>query len=317
VAAPRIAIRCDGGAALGAGHVARCRPIALAFGDAGCETTVVGRLDGLAEWMVQTAGLRVREPSSRQPCGIEPAAFDGALVDLYDVAEGEVCTLAGALPIATLGEAASCPTAGVLIDYHLDRNASEDGPRLLAGPSYAPVDPAFVMARRGRGEVRCVLVTLGGSAGVREYSEQVVAAVAEAYPSARLLVAAGLPTPGHVVVERPEAPATLVEPARMADLAVTAAGMTAYELACAGVPFLALVVADNQARVGRALERAGLGIVLDVRAGIDVGALREGLTSLGDAALRLSLALAGQEVIDGRGADRSVSALALRWRLGR
>ncbi len=317
VAPPRIAIRCDGGANQGAGHVARCKPIALAFRDAGWETIVVGRLDGLAAWMVRTAGLPVREPFKEEPCGVDADAFDAALVDLYNVPKYEICALARALPIVTLGESASCEAAGVVIDYHLDRNTSEDGSRLLAGPAYAPVDPAFAaIGREQSGHLRCVLVTLGGSAMVRRFAEPLIAAVAEAYPTVRLLVAAGLPVPDHVVVERLPQPATLVEPAREADVAVTAAGMTAYELACAGVPFLALIVADNQARVGRALERSGLSLVLDVRQGIDSCALRERLVKLADASVRRSLGAAGPQTIDGRGASRAVSALALRWGLG-
>ena len=54
-----------------------------------------------------------------------------------------------------------------------------------------------------------------------------------------------------------------------ADLALTAAGATAYELACAGVPALLIVVADNQLRVAGAFGRAGVAVWLDARARLD------------------------------------------------
>jgi spore coat polysaccharide biosynthesis predicted glycosyltransferase SpsG len=115
------------------------------------------------------------------------------------------------------------------------------------------------------------------------------------------------------VVEPLREPSTLVEPAARADVAVTAAGMTAYELACAGVPFLALIVADNQERVGRALEDSGVGLVLDVRGGIDGQALEARLAELRDPSVRERLATAGARAVDGAGALRATSALTERW----
>jgi hypothetical protein len=279
----------------------------------GFETRLIGELDGLAAWLAESSGLTV-EPRGRGPLGVDPVRFDAAIVDLYDT---DLCPLARELPVATPGEASRCSDAGIQIDYHLDRDASEDGPRLLAGPTYAPLDPAFATARRDRSAVRCSLVSLGGSAGVRRFGPDVTSAVSDAFPGAELLVTAGLPAAAAVEVLRPREPSTLIEPAARADVAVTAAGITAYELACAGVPFLALVVADNQERVGRSLERAGLGLVLDVRDGLDIDTLSERLAELADPTVRARLAAAGPRMIDGNGARRATSALAERWGFGR
>jgi UDP-2,4-diacetamido-2,4,6-trideoxy-beta-L-altropyranose hydrolase len=315
VAGARIAIRCDGGAAAGAGHVGRCRPIALAFRDAGFEPTFVGRLDGLAAWLAESSGLPVSGPSSENPCGVDPTEYDAALVDLYGVPSGEVCELARVLPMATLGEAARCPTAGVLIDYHLDRSEREDGPQLLAGSSYAPVDPRFATIEPSYGTVASVLVTLGGSEIARAYGVPLITTVAAAFPAAELIVAGGLPVPDGVATTRPEGPVMLVDLAREVDLAITASGMTAYELACAGVPFVAVIIADNQVRVGRALELAGVAPVLDGRAGVDSRVLHDIIEDLRPVAVRRSMAEAGRRVIDGHGAARVASGLAERWRL--
>jgi spore coat polysaccharide biosynthesis predicted glycosyltransferase SpsG len=313
VNAPRIAIRCDGGATIGAGHVARCRPLALAFREHACDPHFVGRFDGLAAALATSTGLSL-EPPGQGPLGVDPSRFDAAIVDLYDV---DVCALARELPVATPGEASHCADAGVRIDYHLDRDASEDGPRLLAGPTYAPIDPAFAQARRDRAGVELALMTLGGSEAVRALAPSLTRGLAEAFPGAALLMTAGLPAADGVSVEQWPDGAMLPAAAARADLAVTAAGLTAYELACAGVPFLALVVVDNQERVGRALQQTGAGLVLDVRAGLDSSLLEQRLRQLADPAVRARLATTGERLLDGGGARRATAALIRSWGLGR
>ena len=105
--------------------------------------------------------------------------------------------------------------------------------------------------------MRCALVTLGGSAAVHGQAPLLTAAAAQAFPRAQLLVTTGLPAADGLEVERLPEQSTMLDAITRADIAITAAGMTVYELACAGVPFLALVVAGNQERVGRALEQTG------------------------------------------------------------
>lgn len=308
---PRLAIRCDGGATLGAGHVARCRPVATAFADAGWEVTFVGRIEGFARWLVDEAGLPVSAPSpAPAPCGVAVDRFDAAIVDLYDA---DVCPLAEALPVATPGEAARCAAAGVHVDYHLDRAQAPDGPRLLSGPRYAPVHPAFVGARRPRDRVEHVLVTLGGSDAASTLGGPVAAAAARAFPDAAILAAHGIPVPPGTRVAPLPQPATLVEPARTADVAVAAAGMTAYELACAGVPMVAVVIADNQRRVGAALASGGIAPVVDGRDGVDATALHAALARLRGAEVRARQAAAGMAAVDGDGARRIAVALQERW----
>lgn len=294
--------------------------MAQALAQAGADVTLVGGFDGLAAAMVDgavaEAGLQVSEPCAVRPAGIHPDAFDAALVDLYEVPEPEMCVLAAALPLATMAEASRCPEAGIHVDYHLDRDASESGPRALAGPTYAPVSAGF--AGRGgscRGEVRSVLLTLGGSALVRGLARPVFEAVTEAFPDAQITVAAGLPVPDGDRVVRLDPLARLVDHVASVDLAITGAGMTTLELACAGVPFLALVLVDNQARMVAGLRRHGLGRIADVRDGVDEQGLAETLRGLADADVRRELALTGTRLIDGRGAVRIAAGLLERWRL--
>lgn len=298
---PRLAVRCDGGAAIGAGHVARCLPVARAFAQRGWEVCFVGRLDGLPAWLVREDGWVVAGPGTG-PAGLDADAFDAALVDLYGVAEEESCALARRLPVATLGESSRCPDAGVLVDYHFDRAGDADGPALLAGPRYAPVDPRFAGAGRIRDEVRRVLITVGGSEPARAH-----------LPAFRALVARVLPSAETVVAGAGGAPVRLLDLVADVDLAITAAGLTSYELACAGVPQVALAIVDNQRRVVDGLRATRLVPTADLSRGEPVEGLEDDLRRLAAASARRDQSARARAAIDGQGAQRIADGLCHRW----
>jgi spore coat polysaccharide biosynthesis predicted glycosyltransferase SpsG len=93
-----------------------------------------------------------------------------------------------------------------------------------------------------------------------------------------------------------------------ADLAVVAAGGTSWELAASGTPAIAVVVAENQLDVGRALEALGLARVLIAEA--PAGELEAAIGALvHDRVARAEMAKRGPELIDGGGALRACAAL--------
>ena len=92
-------------------------------------------------------------------------------------------------------------------------------------------------------------------------------------------------------------------------MAVTAAGLTAYEMACAGIPQLAIAIAANQRRVVRGLEEAGLALCLDLTSGGSLAELPAGLERLRDPELRRLLGERGKTAFDGKGAQRAASRL--------
>jgi spore coat polysaccharide biosynthesis predicted glycosyltransferase SpsG len=301
----RLAVRCDGGPNIGAGHVARCLPLAGAFAARGWSATFVGLYDGLAAWLLERTGQSLELPAEGVPCGLAPGAWDAAIIDSYRIPSDEVCKLAAGLPIATLGEATRCEDAGILIDYHLDRRGEAPGPRLLPGPSYAPLDPALAGAGRAAVEVTSILITVGGSTLARDQLPGLQAMVSRSYPDAAQLVPMG----GTGASE----PVRLPEILGGVDLAVTAAGVTAYELACAGVPLVAVAIAANQGRVLNALRSAGLGLCVDLDRGESIQAVGRALAELHDPALRRGQSELGQQIFDGLGADRAADGLLERW----
>lgn len=293
---------------LGAGHVARCLPLAQALARRGCAPDFVGAYDGLAAWMLERSGLAMVPPQHGVCCGLDTGRYDAAVVDSYAIPEDELCELAVDLPVATMGEARRCPDRGVWIDYHVDRAGEAPTDRLLPGPAFAPLDLGLAgVARPGR-DVRRALVTLGGSAAVRTLAVDIAHALRSAFPGVRLIVASGAEVEGDDVETLPF-PTRLDEAFATVDLAVSAAGFTAYELACAGVPMLIIPLAPNQRRVARGCESSGIAQVAEARPRAIEAALRE----LRDPDRRAHLAAAGRAMVDGRGAERAAAALLERW----
>ncbi len=99
-----------------------------------------------------------------------------------------------------------------------------------------------------------------------------------------------------------------------ADLAVSGAGQTLYELAWAGCPAVAVETAPNQQGQARALEEAGCllrgGSVREEHFLQGVEAAVERL--LGDAALRARMGRAGRGLVDGQGAARVAEKIRQR-----
>ena len=92
-----------------------------------------------------------------------------------------------------------------------------------------------------------------------------------------------------------------------ADLAIGAAGSTAWERCCLGLPTLLLVLAENQKEIGRALQVKGAAHVLPV-----AGVLRE-LTNQWRVIARRHyldrLSRSAASLVDGLGVDRVRSVL--------
>lgn len=158
-----VVFRCDGGTRVGAGHVARCLQIALAFRSGGEEVLFAGEYDGLAAAMLAHARVAV----TAEP----PAEAEAVVVDSYDLDRVEVERLASRMPVAVLSDGGDPPAGATVIDYHPDARGGA-----LTGMAYAPVPPASIGARRQRGLERG-LVTVGGGRAGRTLREAAQAAL--------------------------------------------------------------------------------------------------------------------------------------------
>jgi spore coat polysaccharide biosynthesis predicted glycosyltransferase SpsG/RimJ/RimL family protein N-acetyltransferase len=302
----RVALRCDGDDRLGAGHVARCLRLARALERRGAHCELVGHHEGAAAELVAAGGIASRPPEPGAPAGRPPDA-EALVVDSYELSHSEIEAASVEVPVAALVDGHEPPAGLTVLSYHLDAAECLPGAEGLLGPDYAPLDPRYAAARRPRG-TRRVLVTVGGGVGGRAALTAALEGLGRRDAEHELFVATR---------ERPDgAPPDaiwgwegggLVDRVGWADLALSAAGATPYELACAGVPALLIVVADNQLRVGQAFGRAGLAVWLDGRAGLDSSAIE----SRWQEVLRRAAELAsmGPSILDGYGAFRAADGL--------
>ena len=158
-----------------------------------------------------------------------------------------------------------------------------------------------------------VVVVMGGSAAASAVSAAMAALAQIDVPmTVHAISPSPVPAPDDrftVEPPTPDLPALLAA----ADLVLSAAGVTLLELCCLGVPAALVQLADNQAAGYRAaVDRglaAGLGTVADLPAAAPV--LRALLT---DPDRRAALARAASSVVDGRGAERILTAATLTTR---
>jgi UDP-2,4-diacetamido-2,4,6-trideoxy-beta-L-altropyranose hydrolase len=319
----KILFICAAGASVGGGHVMRSLTLADALAERGAacafKTTpeVAKVLDAFAPGMARTDG---------------DEGFDALVFDSYALGADDHRAIAKGRPALVIDDLADRPLAAELVlDSGPARRAQDYAglvapeTRLLLGPAYAPVRPAFAalrqdaLARRaGTPPVRRILVSLGltdvgGITGrVAALLRPIVGDIA-----LDLVVGGGapsLPTLWAQVAEDPRLelhvdtqhmPGLLLE----ADLAIGAGGSTTWERCVLALPTLTLILADNQAAAARALEAAGVTPCLDVGApdfDTAFGAAVEAL--LADGRQRAALSAASATVCDGLGAGRAAEA---------
>ena len=197
----------------------------------------------------------------------------------------------------------------------------------LLGPAYAMLQPAFwdLPPRRIAGDVRHVLVTVGGD-DTRNVTADLLGCLDRTSGDFDVRAVVGpFSSAGRRVDEAARDSRRVVSVVRgvtslrdliaEADVAISAAGQTLYELAAAGTPTIAFELFDNQADNLEALAAAGVvrsaGRVSDPGFHDRLAVLIDSLIL--DAGARAGLSAAGQRLVDGRGAARVAAAVvALR-----
>jgi UDP-2,4-diacetamido-2,4,6-trideoxy-beta-L-altropyranose hydrolase len=196
--------------------------------------------------------------------------------------------------------------------------------RLLLGPRFAILRQEFLrFARNGRGYGaigRRVLVTLGGSdannvsltvlrglAQLGTSDLEVVAVVGSANPHRKELEAVAGALPRFAVrVDVSNMPELMA----WADVAVSAGGSTCWELCFMGLPFAAVVLANNQRAIAERLAAEGIARNLGWHEDLTPEAVAKTVGSLlADKAARMEMAVKGGALVDGAGASRVVAAM--------
>ena len=320
----RILFICAAGPSIGGGHVMRSLTLARALEARGAACAFLASpevskvLDAFAQDMARAK---------------TDEGFDALVFDSYALTADDHRAVAKGRPTLVIDDLADRPLAADLVlDSGPARTAGDYAglvpatARLLLGPGYAPVRPAFAalreaaLARRAeRAPVRRILVSLGLT-DVGGITGRVVALLRPLVGPARLDVVLGggapsLPELRATAAEDPRL-ALHVDTARMpelvlaADLAIGAGGSTTWERCVLALPALTLILAENQVAAARALEAGGVTTCL-AAAGPDFAAdfVAMAKTLLTDADKRAALSTASAAACDGGGADRAAEAL--------
>jgi UDP-2,4-diacetamido-2,4,6-trideoxy-beta-L-altropyranose hydrolase len=220
--------------------------------------------------------------------------------------------------------------ADIVLNQNVDaseamyRNLTGDA-RLLLGSRYALLRREFWGWRDRNREIAPVgskvLIAMGGSdaenitvrviEALRKLSGlEVEVVVGGSNPHWESLQQSASRFPGAIELRR-DVP-DMSELMAWADMAISAAGGTCYELALLQVPMLVITVAENQQPTRHALTLHGAAIDLGSSHALDAGHLAKSLQAvITDFELRQSLATNARRLVDVRGAQRAVEALLL------
>lgn len=340
--------RCDGSARIGFGHISRCLALATALKSAGAlRSRFVSRdlhplvrkkvLDAGYEWQ----GLPWNIGSDRDLRQTILAASGRRCVlftDSHSLSESyyEALVAAG-IPVVSFDDNAEVRFAShIVINHNIAapeyRYRTARHTRLMLGLKYLPLRTAFQSLldrqRRIRKNVRNVVVTLGGVLqleptlrvlrGLRDWANR---------HDVRVTLIVGLRAPnrvlGQVRRELPRLGRLVVDPSDFvhliwgADIALVNGSVTAYEGAALGTPLIVMAVDKNQRQAVIGFEKCRAAVTLRTANGFEAESVGAAVSNLAaDMGLRSKLSRGGQRLVDGRGAERIIGAVATLLRAG-
>ena len=334
----KVTIRMDASTQVGTGHAMRCVALAECLAEAGhglqvataaIPRSITGRFEKLGAVVVQ---LEESAGSIAECDETVELARDSAwtVLDGYQFDAHYRSKLGLTSQLLWIDDQASQDEypAALVLNQNLYATTAlyPQAPRcrLLLGPSFALLRKEFreveARAHRRRGPAK-IVVTMGGSDPHGATALAAQAAIA-ARADASVTVVIG---PGHadadravtqarrldfsVVRDPPNISAILAD----ADLVVTGSGTSVLELLRIGVPFIGIVLADNQEPVARALRERARVTTIDGRPGIDLNELSGAITRMlsGDG-LSTDSPPPDSTLVDGTGATKVAEIMADR-----
>lgn len=348
----KVAIRVDASSTVGIGHVRRCLSLGHALRDQGAEIGFVTRDLGVgAAQLIAKAGfddvqvlaapgVEIFTPDPAIPhsawaqvtqerdtadtiAALSNAPPDWLVVDSYafDANWHRLVGKALGCNIAAIDDLADrAMECDVIIDhtYVLDHTAkyapvSQGAAKVLGGPQFALLGPAFAKAQRYEfsPQVRSIGVFMGG-VDIGNHSAAVLDAIDEAGFAGPVEVVATSANPNLAALQERMAmrPGTtlsldlpdLAEFFARHDLQVGAGGGASWERCCIGAPTVLVILADNQNSVAPQLAADG---IVALAPEPSVPAIARELARLVESAeKRRELAEKSRALVDGRGAAR-------------
>ncbi len=334
----------ESGVQVGTGHVMRCLALAQSWKRAGGAVTFLVRegMPGIED-RIRAEGVLVERLPKESDGSAEPfvraalrAGAPIAVLDGYGFGAREQQTLSGAgirvLTIDDYGHATDYPVRWLLNQnsYAVPEMYHGTKARLLLGPAYALLRDEFLpwlgWKRSIPERARKILITIGGS-DPDNASAKVLQSLEFLERNKRdlevvVVIGGGNPHASDVqeAAKRCTVPVRVVQsvldmPALMAwaDVAISGAGVTSYELCYMGLPSLLLVVAENQRRIAESLSQSGVAVNAGTSQEIRSELLAGQMQGLIDSSERhTAMSHGARELVDGLGSERVRAALLER-----
>ncbi len=338
----KIAFRVDASPAVGLGHVMRCRNLAAELRERGADVVFLIADDSKSAGAVLLGeGYQVvflppaanEADDAQQSLRALGGGADAVVLDHYGLGETwERAVRAGADKVLALEDIATRRhDVDVLVDQNYSLTFAEKYTGLLPAAALTYFGPRYALLSRDyrhggptspprRDRAKRVLISFGGT-DAGDTTGKMFAALADgafaeieldivigdSYPHRAALEAAVARRPGsRLHVQLP----TLAPLLGTIDLAIGAAGVSAWERFALGVPTILVSIADNQVPASRDLHTSGIAVHLGRAEDVDAAALRDAVRALfDDDAKREHMALQGQLLVDGFGARRIAEVL--------
>lgn len=297
-------IRADATPEIGMGHVMRCLALAQAW-----RSIKVGKVSFTGQ--LDIALQRIGQEGFNLSNGRCSAISDGdwTVVDGYHL--GDIARQFQTMGFKTLMVDDNCHLPEYHADIILNHNAHAEslhseyevkapGARLLLGFRYALLRQEFWLYREWRRKIpdtaTKVLITFGDS----DMAQKAIQKVRKALKHLKGLE-----------IRESDGKTPMPKLMAWADLAVCPGSVTAMECAFMGLPTIMLNIAENQVQNAYALTTAGVGVCLGNLENTTPGLIGLWVDSLAHNRIsRERMSQAGRSLVDGKGAQRVVEAMA-------
>lgn len=335
-------IRADATAQMGTGHVMRCLALAQAWQDSGGAVAFGAvALPPLLETRLRTEGIAVHLLTATTGSADDAAqtvtlagqmGAEWVVIDGYQFgAEYQRALKAAGLRVLAMDDYGHAEHyyADVVVNQNIYADESlyphrEPSTRLLLGTQYALLRREFWPWRDWQREIpevaRKVLVTLGGgdfdnvtlkviqALQLLEVPDlEAVVVVGGSNPHYETLRAAVTSTPWIQLVRNVT---TMPDLMAWADVAISAAGSTCWELALMGLPALLIVLAENQRPIATGMAQAHAAFNLGEHSTLTAAHIAKTLSgAISQASQRKTFSQHSRALIDGQGSQRIANFL--------
>ncbi|MDH6423817.1 spore coat polysaccharide biosynthesis predicted glycosyltransferase SpsG [Aurantimicrobium minutum] len=265
----KVLLRADASPVQGTGHVMRCLTLSEELLRRGHEVVLLTNFSEV-EWLEQVIGksntevLRVRQHELPIDVCISLAP-DVVVTDSYEIEAETISLLARKIPVLSIVDG---DTRGIVATGYLDHNLGaelepwpdETSGRLLAGSKFALIRDAVLVRKRKQpwvfqGAVPHIVAVMGGSdptgtiidvsQALKSFQGRCTATVVASqqwFEQVQALL--GKLDGFEIISPTTELPKVLAS----ADIAISAAGTSAWELCSLGIPSLLIAVVENQSQ---------------------------------------------------------------------